>query len=65
MAGRLVDLAGGDIELVPDPELERPVDIPVLLGDRTKIGAASGWEPEIDLDRTLRDVLGAAGVAGA
>lgn len=61
LAERLVDLTGGDLELVPDPELERPVDVPVLVGDRSRIGAATGWEPAIDLDQTLADVLAVAG----
>src|SRR5579884_137866 len=57
IAHRLLELADADLELVVDPELVRPVDVPVLLGDRARIGAATGWEPEIDLDRTLRDVV--------
>ncbi|HEV2370280.1 MAG TPA: GDP-mannose 4,6-dehydratase [Acidimicrobiales bacterium] len=60
VAERLLELAGGGLELVNDPELERPVDIPVLLGDRAKIGSAAGWEPVVDLDQTLKDVLSGA-----
>jgi GDP-4-dehydro-6-deoxy-D-mannose reductase len=44
-------------ELVTDPELVRPVDIPVLLGDATKLHEATGWLPEIPLDTTLADLL--------
>jgi GDP-4-dehydro-6-deoxy-D-mannose reductase len=40
-----------------DPELVRPVDVPVLLGDAGKLRAATAWAPEIDLDETLVDVL--------
>jgi GDP-4-dehydro-6-deoxy-D-mannose reductase len=57
VARRLLDLAGADLELVPDPELERPVDVPVLLGDPAKLRTATGWEPEIGLDRSLGEVL--------
>ena len=64
VARHLLALAGVDLELVVDEELVRPVDIPVLLGDRGRIGAATGWEPEISLDRTLQDVL-AEGVRAA
>jgi GDP-4-dehydro-6-deoxy-D-mannose reductase len=43
--------------LETDPELVRGVDLPVLEGDPTKIGAATAWRPQIPLDRTLTDVL--------
>jgi GDP-4-dehydro-6-deoxy-D-mannose reductase len=57
LAQRLLALAGVDLVLETDPELVRPVDVPVLLGDPTRIREAVGWEPVIPLDETLRDVL--------
>jgi GDP-4-dehydro-6-deoxy-D-mannose reductase len=57
VADRLLRLAGADLELVPDPELMRPVDVPVIRGDPGKLHASTGWEPELDLDTTLGDVL--------
>ena len=45
------------MELVTDPDLERPVDIPVLLGDNARIRADTGWEPQIPLEQTLLDIL--------
>jgi GDP-4-dehydro-6-deoxy-D-mannose reductase len=57
LARRLLDLAGADLVLETDPALVRPVDVPVLLGDPTRIREGVGWEPEIPLDATLRDVL--------
>jgi GDP-4-dehydro-6-deoxy-D-mannose reductase len=57
LAGRLLALAGADLALETDPALVRPVDVPVLRGDNARIRAATGWEPRIDLDDTLRDVL--------
>jgi GDP-4-dehydro-6-deoxy-D-mannose reductase len=35
----------------------RPVDVPVVRGDPSKLRTATGWKPEFDLDTTLRDVL--------
>jgi GDP-4-dehydro-6-deoxy-D-mannose reductase len=35
----------------------RPVDVPVVRGDNTKLSAATGWKPDIPLDRTLADIL--------
>jgi GDP-4-dehydro-6-deoxy-D-mannose reductase len=57
LALRLLALAGADLVLETDPALVRPVDLPVLLGDPTRIRDAVGWEPVIPLDDTLRDVL--------
>jgi len=57
VAARLLDLAGAQLELVPDPSLVRPVDVPVVRGDPGKLEAATRWRPEIDLEKTLRDVL--------
>jgi GDP-4-dehydro-6-deoxy-D-mannose reductase len=60
LARRLLELAGADLELVTDPDLVRAVDLPVLLGDNTRLREATGWQPEIPLDTTLADVLAEA-----
>jgi len=57
LADELIQLANMPMELVTDPELERPVDIPVLLGDSSRIRTDTGWLPEIPLTATLRDLL--------
>jgi GDP-4-dehydro-6-deoxy-D-mannose reductase len=57
LAARLLELADADLELVTDPELVRPVDVPVLRGDPARLEEATGWKPAIPLDDTLRDVL--------
>lgn len=57
VAERLLELAGTALELVTDPELVRPVDVPVVRGDPATIRTVTGWEPEIGLDQTLADVL--------
>jgi GDP-4-dehydro-6-deoxy-D-mannose reductase len=57
VADRLLRLAETDLELVPDRDLMRPVDVPVVRGDPGKLRDATGWHPELDLDTTLRDVL--------
>ena len=60
LARRLLELAGDDLELVTDPDLVRAVDVPVLLGDNSRLRAATGWAPEIPLETTLTDVLAEA-----
>lgn len=47
-------------ELVTDPALVRPVEIPVLVGSHSKISAEVGWSPEIPLAQTLAELLEAA-----
>ncbi len=54
---RLAALARVDLPFVVDPDRLRPVDIHDLRGDPAHLHDATGWRPEIDLDRTLADVL--------
>lgn len=57
IAERLVALAERPLELVPDPDLMRPADVPVFIGDASKLRAATGWEPVVPIEKTLGDVL--------
>lgn len=57
IAEQLLAMALKPMRLVIDPDLKRPVDIPVLVGDSGKLTAATGWSPTIDLATTLADVL--------
>lgn len=60
LVDRLMSLAGVSLRLEADPDLVRPVDVPVLRGDASRLAKLTGWRPEIPLDRTLADVLAAA-----
>ena len=57
IADGLLELAGTTLEFEVDPTLVRPVEVPVLRGDPTRLVEATGWAPEVPLDRTLADVL--------
>jgi GDP-4-dehydro-6-deoxy-D-mannose reductase len=57
VARRLLAVAGLDLEIVVDPARVRPVDVPELRGDASRLRAATGWAPEVPLDETLADVL--------
>lgn len=57
LAESLIALSTVRQELVPDPELQRPVDIPVLRGDSTRLRSRTGWEPRIPLQETIADLL--------
>jgi GDP-4-dehydro-6-deoxy-D-mannose reductase len=45
------------VAIQPDPDRFRPNDTPLLLGDRTRITEATGWEPRVPIEQTLRDLL--------
>ena len=45
------------VDVQVDPDRLRPVDVPLVRGDSTKLRSATGWEPEIPLEQTLADVL--------
>jgi GDP-4-dehydro-6-deoxy-D-mannose reductase len=57
VAEQLLALAHAELDLVTDPELVRPVDVPVLRGDAGRLRHATGWNPSIPLATTLADVL--------
>ena len=57
VADQLLALARHAIELVPDPALVRPVEVPRLVGDNTRLREATGWSPAIPFDDTLAAVL--------
>ena len=40
-----------------DPDLLRPSDVPAMVCDASRLHAKCGWEPQIPLERTLRDLL--------
>jgi GDP-4-dehydro-6-deoxy-D-mannose reductase len=45
------------VTVVPDPDRFRGHDIPVVLGDATRLKQATGWTPSISFDRMLDDLL--------
>jgi GDP-4-dehydro-6-deoxy-D-mannose reductase len=67
VAERLLARARRPLRVVTATDLVRAVDVPVLIGDNSKLVAATGWQPEHDLDATLDAVLEAArdGASGA
>lgn len=63
VVGTLVELTGVPVTIERDEARMRPVDTPVLVGDASKLHAATGWRPEIPLERSLEDALEAAAQA--
>ncbi|MFA6342670.1 MAG: GDP-mannose 4,6-dehydratase [Fibrobacteraceae bacterium] len=52
----LVDIAGVSVDFRVDPSLERTNDIPLLIGDPTKI-MELGWKPMISIEDCLTDLF--------
>ena len=45
------------IAIEQDPARFRPNDTPLVLGDRSRLTADTGWVPEVTLERTVDDLL--------
>jgi GDP-4-dehydro-6-deoxy-D-mannose reductase len=60
VAERVLALAGVHARLNVTPGLQRAVDVPVLVGDASKLRAATGWAPRHTLDSIIHDLIRAA-----
>lgn len=54
---KMISLAKVSVRFEHDSQKERPLDVPASVGDNTKIKAATGWAPEIPLEKTLKDIV--------
>jgi GDP-4-dehydro-6-deoxy-D-mannose reductase len=57
MLDLLLGMTKAKVKIEADPARMRPSDVPVLLGDAGKFKKATGWEPTIPFDTTLKDLL--------
>ena len=57
LAEQLLARSARPLRLRVDPQLVRPVEVPVFVGDPAKLVDATGWSRTVALDRTLADVL--------
>ncbi len=53
----IVGMSSAKIGVEVDPAKIRPVDIPVIEGDITKITRATGWKPVISIEQTIKETL--------
>ncbi|MEK7330149.1 MAG: GDP-mannose 4,6-dehydratase [Candidatus Eisenbacteria bacterium] len=53
----LLSMTQAKIEVRQDQARLRPSDVPILLGDNSKFVKATGWQPTIPFEQTLRDML--------
>jgi GDP-4-dehydro-6-deoxy-D-mannose reductase len=63
-AGKVADLldellqtARVPVRVVVDPALLRPIDVPVVQGDASRLRAELGWAPRIPVEQMLSDTL--------
>ena len=54
---QLRSLARVPVAVRVDPARVRPVDLPMLIADASKLRAATGWEPNFPIEQTLADML--------
>jgi GDP-4-dehydro-6-deoxy-D-mannose reductase len=57
IAEHLLAAARRPLRITVDPELVRPVEVPRLVGDASRLRADTGWSPAYGLDETLAAVL--------
>lgn len=53
----LLSLSSTHISVETDPARMRPVDVPRVVCDNSRFQTATGWQAEIPLQQTLRDIL--------
>lgn len=54
---RLIAISGCKVEVKVDPSRFRPVDVPLLVADPSRLRAATGWAPTISMEQTLMDMF--------
>ena len=54
---KIVGKSKSDIKVEVDSSKLRPVDVPIIEADTTKIYGDTGWKPEITLEQTIDDTL--------
>jgi GDP-4-dehydro-6-deoxy-D-mannose reductase len=52
-----LSLSKKKIRVEVDQKKNRPAEIPILMGNNSKIRKVTGWKPKIPLRKTLQDTL--------
>ena len=54
---QIIAQSGAEIQVEIDPAKLRPVEIPVIRADISKLQRDTGWTPEIPLEQTIAETL--------
>lgn len=54
---KIIAISGKEINVEIDPAKIRPIDVPIIEADVTKLMEATGWKKKISLDQTLNETL--------
>lgn len=57
LVGTFVARARTQVRIVQDPARFRPSDVPLLVGDHTRLTAQTGWRPTVSFEHTVDDLL--------
>lgn len=60
IAASVLKRSGVTTDISTDTSLLRPIDVPVLVGDNSKLRSATGWMPSRSLDDIIDDLIHAA-----
>ena len=53
----IVSMSEVEIQVEVDPNKLRPVDVPIIEADITKLNRLTGWQPQIPLKETIKETL--------
>lgn len=53
----IVSMSRAKIKVEIDPNKIRPVDVPIIEADITKLNQLTGWTPQIPIERTIQETL--------
>lgn len=54
---QLISFSNIDIKYIVDKNKCRPIDVPIIQADNTRLVEDTGWKPEIDINTTLKNTL--------
>lgn len=54
---KIIAMSDQEIKVETDPNKIRPVDVPIIEADITKLNTLTGWKPEIPIEQTIHETL--------
>lgn len=60
LAERVLSRSAITAQVSTDAQLLRPIDVPILIGDNSKLRTATGWAPRHSIDDIIDDLIHAA-----